>query len=48
MIISRSQLAQAGFKEVIKNIYVLIEYPDVAKTNIEALGRISSKPYVSL
>lgn len=47
-IIMRSSVAEEAFKDVIKNIYVLIEYPDVSKTNIEALSRYSSKPYVSL
>lgn len=47
-IVSKSLAAEKHFKEIVKNIYVLIEYPDPAKTNVDALSRISSKPYVSL
>ncbi len=47
-IVVKSQAAEAHFKNVAKGIYVAIEYPDLARTNVDALSRISSLPYVSL
>lgn len=45
---ARAQRAESLFIEMEKKIYVLIEYPDLKKTDLKGLSSLASKPFEAL